>query len=171
MSNATEVQRAVKRKAPPSTTEGTDFSLAAPGSAIASTFRNASTNFPPSFAEVPFQSTQVPIPNQSLPNQSPVPPASMDTSESELSQILGSLAGSQKQNGDDILQRLLTNPSKTSCEEIMYYDSGAGESHVISASHHTVSGDVTVSNGAGQYLGTGDQQNGTEIMEILSQFS
>lgn len=189
MSSATSVQRGVKRKTMSSidSVDSMGFSTRAPGAAIASIFGNSSTNFLPNFSEVPFQSTQVPVPNQSLPDQynnsfQAMPPASVANNDSELGQILDhfdSIPSThiQNQNGDEILQQCLTEPPRVGSGEIRFYDSDHASNdcvngHMISASHHMMSGDVTVSaSAAGQFLGTGEQQNGTDIMEILSQFS
>ena len=180
MSSATSIQRPLKRKIAPGYDSAgkTDFSLAAPGVAITSMFGNTSTDFPPNFSEVPFQNTQVPVPSQPLPDQysssfhQSVLPSDVDK-DSELSEILDhfhsvpNTTQTQNQNGDNSLQLI----SKLNPGEIQYYNSDSNSDHLISANHHMMTGDVTVS--ANQYMETGttDQQNGTDIMEILSQFS
>lgn len=141
-------------------------------------------------AQVPFQDS---IPSQFQRDHLSeiTPPTSvigsgMDTTDSELSEILenfdsNSIPGSQilNQNGDEVLQQLIMGGSPNpSTEEIRYYGSAdVSNGHMISATHHMMSGDVTVS-AAGQYL-AGQQQNSgdvinagnsSDIMEILSQF-
>lgn len=172
MSSATSLQRALKRKAASSFNSGesTDFSLRAPDAAIASTFGNTSTNFLPNFSHVPFQNSQIPIPqltqySSPLPQTTPLLSIS-GGNNSELDQILDCFDSVpnthvQHQNGNDVLQHLLNEPSQMSPEAISYYDTGASKGHKIS-------GDVTVSTGC---PGSVEQPNGAEVMEILSQFS
>lgn len=186
MSSTTSIQRPVKRKDAPGfdSAGNTGFSMTAPDVAIASTFGNTSTNFPPNFSEVPFQQqkTQIPVPCESLSgqysgsfNHQPVLPINVDN-DSELSEILDhfdsvpSTMQTQGQDGNNFLQNI--NISKMNPGEIQYYDSDASSDHLISANHHMMTGDVMVSGSAvSQFMGTADQQNGTDIMEILSQFS
>ena len=157
------------------------FSLTPASDAVSSMFGNTSTDFIHSFSSVPPYQGSIPNHQGSIPDRRcQVPPFQHQ-----------SMAGhdsipsppDQNQNGDELLERLLTEASsEIDCNsvasgpgEIRYYNADVTTGGMVTPppnSHHVMSGDVTVATtSAGQFVGVGAEAGNQDIMEILSQFS